>query len=353
MKVIPPIAVSDLNLTASSVPEPHAPGDFNAGTTYGKGAFVTDAATKLAYQSLRDGNSGNTPAVSPLFWAWVGYKEVAWNSGTTYAASSDAAPVYVLAGHRIFESLQGGNTNKAPAANPDFWEDIGPSLQYAMFDIERSTAAVGGSPLVVVLTPGERVDTVAALAVLADSVRVVVTSGGVTKYDQTADLLTRDVYNYYTYFYQPFAQRVAYLFQNLPPYIDAVITVTFARASGNVQCGALVIGRAQDLGITEKNPENDALNFSTIDRDNFGNAVLIKRRAVPKTIQTTALPSSRVGDVLSLRAQLNAVPAVWAGLTNNDSDYFPSLLILGVYKQFKVTLFAPKKARLTLELEEV
>jgi hypothetical protein len=56
---------------------------------------------------------------------------------------------------------------------------------------------------------------------------------------------------------------------------------------------------------------------------------------------------------IAVRSLLNAVPAVWAGLTDDTEDYFPSLLILGIYKQFSIALTSASKATITLELEEV
>jgi hypothetical protein len=80
MIVVPPFAVSDASLTSSTVSEPHAPADYNSGTTYAAGAFVTDATTKIVYLSLQSSNTANTPSSSPLYWTAVGYKEVAYNA---------------------------------------------------------------------------------------------------------------------------------------------------------------------------------------------------------------------------------------------------------------------------------
>lgn len=353
MIVLPPIAISDLNLTSSTISEPNAPADYNAGTTYAKGDFVTDATYKIVYQSLAASNTGNTPSSSPTWWEMVGYKEVAWASGTTYGASTAASPVYVYYLHRIYESLQGSNTGNSPIAHPEYWEDIGPSLRYAMFDTLRNTATVGASPITAVITPGVRVNAAAVLGVVADSVRLQMTSAGASVYDETASLVSRTAFDWYEYFFKTFSQSNSYLFRDLPPYSNGVITATFTRASGNVEVGALCIGTELDLGITQKSAENDTRNFSTIDFDDFGNAVLTQRRAVPKTNQTVLADSANLPDILAARVALNAVPAVWAGLTDNTGDYFPSLLILGVYTQFKITPQPPDKAVLTLELQEV
>jgi hypothetical protein len=353
MIVVPPLAVTDAILTSTTIAEPHAPSNYAGGTTYGVGAFATDATLFDVYQSLQPGNVGNTPSSSPTWWQKIGVKEVAYAAGTTYAASTATAPVYAYYNHRIYQSLANANTGNNPYASPTWWQDIGPTLRYAMFDTLRNTASVGASPLTVVLTPGVRVDTVAVLGVIADTVRVQITSGGAVVYDQTASLITRAAFNFYDYCFKPFIQSYAYLFRGLPPYSNGVVTVTFTRATGNAACGALCSGSATNLGITQNNPVRDALNFSTIARDNFGNSILTPRRSVPKTTQSVLADSHDLPNILAAKDVLNAVPGVWAGLTDNSSDYFPALLMLAVYKNFQITLQKPAKALIALELEEV
>lgn len=348
MIVVPPLAITVANLTSSTVAEPSAPTAYNSGTTYANGAFASDSTTHIAYQSTQAGNVNNTPALSPLFWQPIGVVEVAYDVSHTYGAGD-----YSYSNHRIYLSLQAANTGNQPLISPLWWEDVGPTLRYGMFDTLRNTATVGASPLTVVITPGVRIDTLAVLNVTADSVRVQMTSSGVSVYDVTATLTMRDALTWYDYFFKPFSQSLAYLFQNLPPYTNGVITATFTRAAGNVSCGANCVGTAVQLGTLQKNPVDGALNFSTIDRDVYGNSVLIPRRSVPKTTQAVLADSANIANIRAVRTALNAVPAVWAGLTDSSSDLFPSFLILGVFKEFTITITSPTKATLALELEEV
>lgn len=353
MIVVPPITISDSQLTSSTISEPNAPSNYSGGSIYSAGDLVTDSVTLLVYASLQNTNTANTPAISPTWWQWVGYKEVAYNAATTYPASSAASPQIVYFNHRVYESLQAANLANNPYSSPDWWEDIGPTLKYAMFDTLRNTGSYSASPLTVVVTPGQRVDNVAVLGVNAKTVRISMTNSGVTVYDQTADLTTRDAFNWYDWFFKSFSQSFAYLFQDLPPYSGGVITAVFTRASGYVSCGALCMGQFHDLGTTQRSAVRDVLNFSKTEKDEFGNSVLIRRRSVPKTIQKVWVDSGMVANLATLADELNAVPAVWAGLTDNTADYFPPLLILGFYRQFSINLMSAPKAELTLELEEV
>lgn len=80
-----------------------------------------------------------------------------WNSGATYAKGDIRISTVT---HRIYESLQGANTNKDPTdinnrvGTSPWWLDRGPTNQRAMFDDEVSTQTILASPLSVVLKPG-------------------------------------------------------------------------------------------------------------------------------------------------------------------------------------------------------
>lgn len=351
MKVIPPITLTELNITSSTISEPTTATAYNSGTTYA----LNDTASILGsvYQSLSAGNIGNDPSLSPLYWQRISFQEVAWNSGTTYAASTTTAPVYVLYKHRIYQSLLSSNTNQNPLLVPTYWQDIGPSNTYAMFDTQRGTASFGASPLTVVLTPNQRANAIALLNVIADTVRVVMTVAGVTVYDSgVVTLVTRNIIDCYTYVNYPFIIQNNTVLFNLPANATAVTTVTLTRTTGSVFLGALAMGLAINLGAAQYDAVDSQLNFSTITNDNFGHSVLVPRIAVATPTITTWLPSNQVAAALQTRASLNAVPAVWVGVEDNTNDYFFPLLILGVYTQFDIALKHTDTAELNLTLKE-
>lgn len=282
--------------------------------------------------------------------------EAAWSSGTTYALE---ARVINTTTHRTYESLQAGNLNHAvpnyaagETAN-DWWLDVGPTKRWAMFDLLRNTGTTAASPLTVEIEPGERINSMALLALDADTIQIVEEVGGEEVYSRTIDLNTRVVTDWYSYFFEPFSTKPSVVVFDLPPYTTGVFTVTITKASGDVTCGALVIGNHVYLGRTQYGAQSDALNFSRVDRDDFGNSVLIQRRSVPKTNQRLLTPKSYVSRILTTRTALNAVPAVWAAIDDSDHAYYEPLLILGYYRQFTIDVAHPEDVVINLELEEV
>ena len=301
MRVIPPITITDAILTSSTCAEPYA-------------------------------------------------TETAYNASTNYHLGDVAV---VAADHRTYQSLQDGNMGHTPISSPTWWLDIGASNRWKMFDLLRNTQTEQASPLTVVIAPGVRINSLALLGLVADSVTISATSGGVSVYTNTQNLINREVLSWYDYFFSPFSTRPSTILFDLPPIINAIFTVTITRATGNVKCGSLAVGTFVYIGDTQYSAESDALNFSTVDRDSVGNSILIPSRTIPKSNQTISCKKERVNKVRELRELLNAAPAIWSGLDDYTDDYFDALLILGYYRQFTINLEHPSDALITLALEEI
>lgn len=279
-----------------------------------------------------------------------GSGETAWSAATAYTAGQQ---VYLAANHTRYERLVDGTTATSPAADSENWAELGPTNQRAMFDLLRNTGTVSASPLEVVITPGQRVDSLGLVGLVADSVTVEMHVGAELVYSRTVNLSTREVASWYEYFFGAFSFRSAVALFDLPPFAAAVITVTFERATGDVTVGGLILGMSVYVGNTQYSAESDALNFSVVERDDFGNSRLIPRRTVPKTNQSLFCDKTRVNRVIRVREELNAQPALWSGLDDATDGYFEALLILGYYRRFTISLEHPDVAVISLELEEV
>ncbi|HEY3694054.1 hypothetical protein [Phenylobacterium sp.] len=349
MRVLPPLTITDALLTSSTVPE-LAPAAYAGGTTYALGDQVSVAAGLIltVYQSLQAGNVGHTPASSPTWWVSLGTTYAPWSSGTTYAVGD---VVLDATNHVEYTSLAASNLNHA--VTDTAWWLSATSNRWRMFDLLRNTGATGPSPMTVVITPGQRIDSVGLVGLVADSATVTLTVAGMTVYSKTINLSSRNTTSWYTYFFGAFTFKSVVGLFDLPPYTNGVVSVTLTRAGGLVTCGGLLVGTSVYLGRTLYNPDNDALNFSTIDRDLFGNATLVQRRTVPKVNVQIRATKASVNSAIALRTLLNAVPALWSGLDDSEDAYFEPLLILGVYKRFTVNMDLPDYALITLELEEV
>lgn len=354
MNVIPPLIIDAARLTSSTVVET-APAAYAAGTTYALNdtASVAGAAGLITvYRSLQDPNIGHTPASSPTWWENIGETYQVYSAAVSYAL---ADKVIDPTTHLVYESVQAANLNKPlveTADPPVWWLESGTTNKWSMFDLTRDTRTIVPNSLTVVITPGQRVNSLALRKVVAQSVHITITSGGVTVYDYTENFTIREVFDWSDYFFAEFEYRDSLVLFDLPPYGNAIITIVFT--GGQVECGACVVGNFVYIGDAEFQAESDVLNFSTIER-NFDGSInrLIQRRNVPQLNITLVVNKSRIKSVCAVRDLLNATPAVWATVTDHDDLWFESLLRLGIYTRFSINVARTDEAVINLEVEDI
>ncbi len=256
--------------------------------------------------------------------------------------------------HRIYENLIPGTDSTLPENNPDRWEDVGPTNRYAMFDTIRNTKTIHTSPLSVTLSANQRIDSIGVLAMEAETVTITMMNGADVVYSYTENLNTRQVLGWRDYFFESFSTIPSIARFDLPPYTAGQLTITLTSSTGTVACGAIIIGKQVYLGETQLSAVSDEQNFSKIDRAFDGTAVLLQRRSIPKTSQQLFADKKITNKIRAARKALNAIPTVWSGLDDaNTDDYFEALLILGVYKGFEVDISQNTKTIVTLDLEEI
>ncbi|MCX8017402.1 MAG: hypothetical protein N2690_05830, partial [Rhodocyclaceae bacterium] len=78
--------------------------------------------------------------------------EVAWASGGSYSAGDVRIRT---ATHRKYMALQThSGRSTPPESDPQYWEDVGPTMRWAPFDQYVSTGASATTSLTYVLRPG-------------------------------------------------------------------------------------------------------------------------------------------------------------------------------------------------------
>jgi hypothetical protein len=380
---LPGLTITEAILTSSTASEPGVgEAAFNVGTTYAEGdkviigAPTSTVTMTIASPAVISWSAHGLANDTPVVLTTTGALPTGLTAGQIYYVVNRAAGTFQLAAvpggapivttgsqsgthtataqvHQVYESLAGSNTGNAPMVSDTYWAPIGPTNRWAMLDLYRSSKTWAPSPLTVVLTPGQRIDSLFLGGLVASSVTVSATVSGVEVYSSTKNLSTREVLNYLDHFFKPFTNRESALFQNLPLHTNAVFTVTITNGSGLVGCSSLVIGQSVYLGKAQMGAEARAKNFSRIDRDQFGNAVLVPRRMIPTANMTIMFEKARAKVLMDLRDQTNAVPVVWSGLDDDTDAYFEPVLILGIHTTFDLNLAYPEDGLLSLTCEEV
>lgn len=171
--------------------------------------------------------------------------------------------------------------------------------------------------------------------------------------NNTYYLNTRNVYDWWTYFTTQFTPKKSLVLERLPDgYPDLRVTIIF-KGSNPMSIGTCIIGKSTFIGRLEHGAELDILNFSTMERDTFGNAILVSRKEISTLSAKLFVDKKIFEDVMAIRNQLDAKPAVWVGISSDSDPYYNALIFLGIYRDFNFQLDNPIGPTAVLELEEM
>lgn len=270
-----------------------------------------------------------------------------WVSGNGYTANTSY--VYRDTTHMIYKCIN--NITAGSAASqvlpeisvlsvPPYWAEVQPTNKWALFNYKDSTTTKRASPLVIEIGDlSQRVDSLALVGMV-----------GVT---HVLVEVTQDSWVTTDVIYDQGFELPSLVLYTLPPYYHVKIRVTLTGAS-NVECKALAVGYYEDAGFVQNGVVSDSVSFSIVERDMYGNSYFQKRRAIPKLSLSTLAEARIVNRLGIVRDKLNAVPAVWCGLNDDStSPFFDTLLLLGIYKNFSISLDNHLASIVQLELEEI
>lgn len=271
-----------------------------------------------------------------------------WDQSTTYAQGDR---VIVLSTHKIYESVQAGNLDNDPTTDDGtWWTEISATNIWKAFDQKISVKVENAASVNYEIVPATRVTGIAFFGLEAESVQVWVdddSSPSQEIYNVTKSLIdTTSIVDWFTYFtWEPEYDTEA-LFVGVPAYVGNTISIVVS-APTTAKVGQIVLGEDFQLGETTYGTEIGIVDFSTKDRDNFGNAVLLERAyAQTVTFQFAMRPDSarRVQRVLSA---VRAKPAVY--YAGEDITQYGAT-VFGFYQDFDIPLSAGMSFA-TLEIE--
>jgi hypothetical protein len=270
--------------------------------------------------------------------------EVAWAAATGYI---DGNTVYRSTTHKLYKSISPTLTTDATVPETSVltispkWIDIGYCNARKMFDTTRADPSISTSNITLTITPVKIVNSIAFLDMTnITDLLVTGTVSGIAAYNTASTHINTTGLS-------------QYVLWDLPSSPSLVLTIVMT-GTATRSCGNVVVGFSEYLGDLQSNVTVDSINFSTIDRDTYSTATVVRRRSVPKLSYNTLLLANKVNRALTIRDSLNATPAVWCGMDDNViPNYYNSLLVLGFYRNFSITLDNPVASTLSLELEEI
>lgn len=276
--------------------------------------------------------------------------EANWSSATTYTAGQ----IISYSGKR-WESLQGSNLNKIPTAEPLWWLDLGADNKHAMFDDVVATSTVATTELTVVMAPNQTFDSIALININASVVSISVTDGvgGPVVYENTIGLSSETIVDWYGYFfYDPLLKRTQAIFYNIPPYQNAVITITLENSVGEqVSVSTLTYGTLFDIGTTQYGVSAGIVDYSVKTTDEFGNTTFVRRAYSKRLSAQVAVKNSDLNRVQSLLYGLRATPAVW--IASDSPTFEEAMIVYGWYRDFTTEITYPTYSLISIELESL
>ena len=265
----------------------------------------------------------------------------AWNGATTYAVGDR---VHYATTHKIYQRRVAGTTATAPDQDPTNWLEVSATNRWKMFDASRESKTTAADSIVVVLTPGVFADALALLNLGAASARVQVTG---TSYDETQELATRVVNDWWDYFYEPFAYKEDVVFENLPMALTNEITITVANTGGTAGIGVCVLGLTREIGVVEFGAAVGITDYSVKSTDAFGQTTVVERTWSKRMNVTVWVDDQNVDANQRLLASYRAKPLVWVGAGN----LYESLIVYGYFKSFDQVIAYPTKSKMALDIE--
>ena len=255
----------------------------------------------------------------------------------------------------IYESLQNSNLNKTPGLNPTWWLDRGATNRFAMFDNVIGTSTVATTSLTVVYAPGAIFNSIALINLDAAVIKITIRDGlsGPIVYENIAGVTGSQSYSWYDYFFNdPLLKRTQIIFSDIPPYLNAHVTLELTNSVGmNVSLAQLLVGDLVSLGKTEYGASAGIVDYSIKQTDEFGTTTFVKRAFSKRLNASFNIENSNLNRVQSYLYTLRATPAVW--IASDEVRFEETLIVYGFYKDFSTEISYPTFSKCNIEIESL
>lgn len=268
----------------------------------------------------------------------------AWNAGTAYTAGQQVSRIITNGIHRIYQRLTTGTSATAPESDTTNWVYVSPTNRWKMFDLANETQTSNADDIMVVIQPGQLCDSIAFDNLDADTIRVFVQG---TTYDQTIQLKTRPVANWFQYFFEPFKFKKTAVFTGLPLVTSNVIHVIIRKAALTPKAGTCIPTLQRTIGYAEPGAQTGIIDYSTKSTDQFGSTTVVQRSYSKRMNMTVVIENADLDAVQDLLAQYRSTPAVWMGA----GTAYGSMLVYGYYKSFDIAITYPSQSLCNIEIE--
>lgn len=277
--------------------------------------------------------------------------ESEFDIGTTYVSIGEKVMVTTSGVHEIFVNLTTSNLGNQPEdddpVTPVNWARESATNRWAMFSDQISDQTEQVTSFEVELTPGSLVNAISFFGIDATTIQVVMddpVEGEV--YNRIVNLVDDSgVNNWYEFYFEPISLQNTLSLVDLPPFLNAVITVTVTKAGGTAKLGLLTMGAQKRLGDTDYGTSIGIIDYSTKERDTFGEPVIVKRNFSKRANYLVTVDTVNIDSVQRILSDFRTTPLTFIGSVD-----FPSTILYGFYKDFS-EVSRHTKSVLNIEVE--
>lgn len=283
----------------------------------------------------------------------------AYNAGTTYALGAE-----VIYQHKVYESLQAGNTGNTPGASIDWWFELGATNRHKMFDIYLNTKT---EYLESILVPGlidvklavQRTDFISMFGLEGNTVNLELWNEAETEllWEREINLVygtsTIEISDWYEYFFGEYSFKEDISTSIGVITFSGVLRITITAATGtNAACGNVVLGRQHNIGKAQYGASIGFLDYSRKSVNDFGQIFLKQGVFAKVNSYSIIIENINVDPVFRLLASLRGTATAWIG-DDRDENSYESLLVYGFFRDFSIVIGNPSISECRLEIEGI
>lgn len=276
-----------------------------------------------------------------------------WDGATTY---SNGQRIYkaAVAGRSyrtVYESQVASNTGNDPATDDGTrWLEIGATDRFKAFDRKIANTVSRASSITYSIAPPSLITGIALFGLDAESVRVqIYDAGGALVFDQLKSLVdTTEIVDWFSFCTWAADYDSEAMFIGIPGYSGHQIDITISAPTGTASVGQIVLGQVHALGSTQDGTGLGIDDYSTKDRDDFGNALLIERAFAQTVNFQFHMPTRDARRVHRILSRLRATPSVYFA-AEDMTDY--GTTVFGFFQDFDIPLSASGTSYATLQIE--
>lgn len=258
--------------------------------------------------------------------------ETAWATATAYVLGDLRIRA---ATHRKYKCILAHTSGATtPENDPDHWQDVGPTLRYAMFDTSGSTQTSATSPLTVVVEPGN-FNAICLYNLSGTSISVTVkdTPGGTTIYSYSG-ALDGPYIDWYEWLFDPFRSIKKLVLSDITPYSTAEVTITVTDSTGaSPAIGVCLFGDLRSLvtdgntGGTQWHARAEAVDYSYVTVNDYGESQVMRRPSGTDMRASVWLEQSDADYAISV---LQAVIGTPTGVIATTESGYDGLNVFGL-----------------------